>query len=153
PRRWSLPRAGGTGSGQSLLKPDLPRHSIQTQTDGLGLDPDAAKGGRSAFACPTGSEHDLDQRGHLNRKLRFCIFRQCNPPIQGPCCYTSSMKYMPFGTTCRKGNSEICAKVSLSMSSPCARRSSTISVILRVFQYRIALETRLKQLALFMISS
>src|SRR5262245_18292679 len=44
------------------------------------------------------------------------------------------MKYMPFGTACRKGNSEICAKVSLSMSSPCARSLSMISVILRVFQ-------------------
>ena len=56
PRRWSLPRAGGTGSGRHLLKPEPSRHSIHTQTDGLWLDPDAAKGVRVAFACPPGSE-------------------------------------------------------------------------------------------------
>ncbi len=56
PLRWFLPRAGGTGSGRYLLKPDPSRHSIQTQTDGPWLDPDAAKGVRAAFACPTGSE-------------------------------------------------------------------------------------------------
>ena len=56
PLRWSLPSAGGTGSDQYLLKPDLPRHSIQTQTDGPWRDPDAAKGVRSACPCPTGSE-------------------------------------------------------------------------------------------------
>ncbi len=61
---------------------------------------------------------------------------------------TSSIKYVPFGTTCLKGNSEICDKVALSMSAPCARNSSTISLILMVFQYKMALETRLKQLAL-----
>ena len=54
PLRWSLPRAGGTGSGRHLLKPDPSRHSIQTQTDGPGRDPDAAQGVRAAFTCPTG---------------------------------------------------------------------------------------------------
>src|SRR4030095_3140281 len=54
---------------------------------------------------------------------------------------TSSIKYMPLGTTCRKGNSEICERVSSSIASPCARRWSTISVILRVFQYQMALDT------------
>ena len=44
PLRWSLPRAGGIGSGRYLLKPDPSRHSIQTQTDGPWRDPDAAKG-------------------------------------------------------------------------------------------------------------
>jgi hypothetical protein len=56
------------------------------------------------------------------------------------------MKYVPFGTTCLKGKREICDKVSLSISSPCARRFSTMSLILMVFQYRMALDTRLRQL-------
>jgi hypothetical protein len=56
PLRWSLPRAGGTGSGRHLLKPDPSRHSIQTHTDGPWRDPNAAKGVRAVFAYPTGSE-------------------------------------------------------------------------------------------------
>jgi hypothetical protein len=56
PLRWSLPRAGGTGSDPYLLKPDLPRHAIQTQTDGPWRDPDAAKGVRSACPCLIGAE-------------------------------------------------------------------------------------------------
>src|SRR5262249_17767860 len=56
PRRRSLPRAGGNGSGQPLLRPNAPRHSLQTQPDGPRLEPDAAKGGRAAIACPRGPE-------------------------------------------------------------------------------------------------
>src|SRR2546429_8274020 len=66
---------------------------------------------------------------------------------------TSSIKYMPFGTTCRKGNSEICERVSSSIASPCARRWSTLSGLWMVFQSKMALDTRLRQLAVCMLSS
>ncbi len=54
----------------------------------------------------------MDQRGHLNRKLRFDLCCRCSPRMQPPSRYTSSMKYMPFGTTCLQGSREIWAKVS-----------------------------------------
>jgi hypothetical protein len=40
------------------------------------------------------------------------------------------MKYVPVGLTCLKGKRELCDQVSLSISAPCARRLSTISLIL-----------------------
>jgi hypothetical protein len=72
--------------------------------------------------------------GAFEQKPTVLMFCRSSPHVRRCSCYTSSMKYMPFGTTCLKGNSEICDKVSLSISSPCARRFSTMSLIFMVFQ-------------------
>jgi hypothetical protein len=59
-----------------------------------------------AHVVPSGPIR-LQPEHHLNRNLRFCISRRCRLRHLRVSCYTSSMKYVPFGTTCLKGNSEI----------------------------------------------
>src|SRR6266404_2867006 len=59
-------------------------HRLKGSISGVyPMQPDVLKAIRSYLRTREDESPYLDQRGHLNRKLRFCIFRQCNPPIQG----------------------------------------------------------------------
>src|SRR5262249_30652779 len=73
-----------------------------------------------------------------------------SPPSSACPCRT---KYVPLGITCAKAKGETRARSESAIVRPLARRSARVRLIWTVFHTTTALDNRLRQVALFIISS